>query len=130
MGEWTRLIRSFGNAMEGIAYTIKTQRNMQIHVGAATMVFLASWLLEIPWNEVLLVFFSIFLVLILEMVNTAIEATVDLVTDQYHPLAKVAKDVAAGAVLLAAVLSILVGFYVFLEPLLQVIRTIGGSFNG
>ena len=126
MGEWTRLIRSFRYAMEGIAYTIKTQRNMQIHVGAATLVLLASWLLDIPWKEVLLVFFSIFLVLILEMVNTAIEATVDLVTDQDHPLAKVAKDVAAGAVLLAAVLSVIVGAYVFLGPILELLKRAGG----
>ncbi|RXT14838.1 diacylglycerol kinase [Ammoniphilus sp. CFH 90114] len=122
MGEMGRLVRSFGYAIEGIIYTIKTQRNMQIHVGVAIMVLLASWLLNISWDHVLLVFFSIFLVLILEMVNTAVEATVDLVTPEYHPLAKVAKDVAAGAVLLAAILSLIVGCYVFGGPLLQVLH--------
>lgn len=122
MGEWKRLIRSFGYAVDGIAYTIKTQRNMQIHVGAALLVLLASWLLQITWNRVLLVFFSIFLVLILEIVNTAIETTVDLVTAEFHPLAKIAKDAAAGAVLMAALLSLIVGIYVFADPLLEALH--------
>ncbi|MBP1930533.1 diacylglycerol kinase [Ammoniphilus resinae] len=117
-----RLIRSFGHAIEGIVYTVKTQRNMQIHIGAALLVLFMGWLLQISWSDVLLVFFSIFLVFILEMVNTAIEATVDLVTGEFHPLAKTAKDVAAGAVLLAAILAVIVGFYVFLEPLLVLLN--------
>lgn len=122
MGEMKRLVRSFGYALEGIAYTIKTQRNMQIHVGAAILALGASWLLQVTWDRVLLVFFSIFLVLILEIVNTAIEATVDLVTAEFHPLAKIAKDAAAGAVLMAAILSFIVGIYVFSGPLLKVLN--------
>ncbi|MEW9667369.1 diacylglycerol kinase family protein [Ammoniphilus sp. 3BR4] len=122
MGEMKRLVRSFGYALEGIAYTIKTQRNMQIHVGAAILALGASWLLQVTWDRVLLVFFSIFLVLILEIVNTAIEATVDLVTAEFHPLAKIAKDAAAGAVLMAALLSFIVGIYVFSGPLLKVLN--------
>jgi len=117
-----RLIRSFGHAIDGIVYTVKTQRNMQIHIGAAMFTLLMGWLLQISWSDVLLVFFSIFLVFILEMVNTAIESTVDLVTGEYHPLAKTAKDVAAGAVLLAAILAVIVGIYVFLGPLLEFIN--------
>ncbi|RKD24008.1 diacylglycerol kinase [Ammoniphilus oxalaticus] len=124
MGELKRLLRSFGHAIEGIIYTIKTQRNMQIHVGVAFLALLLSWSLEIPWKHVLLVFFSILFVMILELVNTAIEATVDLITVEFHPLAKVAKDVAAGAVLLGAAWAVVVGFYVFFEPLMNVLRNL------
>lgn len=123
MGELKRLFRSIGHAIEGINYTLKTQRNMQIHVGVAVVALFLSWILDITWNHALLVFFSIFFVFILEIINTAIEATVDLVTTDYHPLAKVAKDTAAGAVLLAAVMAILVGIYVFLDPILQVLNS-------
>lgn len=122
MGEIKRLVRSFGYAFEGIAYTIKTQRNMQIHVGAALVTLFLTWSLDITWNHALLVFFSIFFVFILELVNTSIEAAVDLVTRDFHPLAKVAKDVAAGAVLLGALFAFLVGVYVFSEPILRVLN--------
>jgi diacylglycerol kinase len=120
--EWIRLVRSFGHAMSGIIYTLKTQRNMQIHAVISGLVLIAGWILHLTWGRVLLVFFSIFLMFILEMVNTAIEATVDLVTREIHPLAKIAKDVAAGAVLLAALFSVIVGIYVFYEPLRQFIH--------
>ncbi|MED0679734.1 diacylglycerol kinase family protein [Aneurinibacillus thermoaerophilus] len=121
--EWQRLKRSLGHATRGICYTVKTQRNMQIHVVMALLVLFLGWFLAVPKGDVLLVFFSVFLVLILETVNTAIEKTVDLVVgEKRHPLAKVAKDAAAGAVLFAAILSILVGVYVFFEPLWQFIQ--------
>lgn len=116
-------MNSFGYATSGIRNTVRTQRNMQIHVTMALLVLLLGWFLSIPKGDVLLVFFSVFLVLILETVNTAIEKSVDLtVGDRCHPLAKAAKDAAAGAVLLSAILSVLVGVYVFLEPLLQFIQ--------
>lgn len=96
---------------------------MQIHVTVALLVLLLGWFLAIPKGDVLLVFFSVFLVLILETVNTAIEKAVDLtIGDKFHPLAKSAKDAAAGAVLFGALLSVLVGIYVFLEPLWQFIQ--------
>jgi diacylglycerol kinase len=122
MGEIKRLVQSFGHAIDGIVFTVKTQRNMQIHVGAASLAILAGWLLRIPWSDVLLVFFSIFFVFVLEMVNTAIEATIDLVTAEYHPLAKIAKDVASGAVLLGAVFSLIVGGYVYIPQIYTLIR--------
>jgi diacylglycerol kinase len=116
-------MRSFGYAICGIRDTVKTQRNMQIHVIMAMLVLLLEWVLPISKGEVLLVFFSVFLVLILETVNTAIEKNVDLVVGETrHPLAKAAKDAAAGAVLLAAILSVFVGIYVFAEPLWQFIQ--------
>jgi diacylglycerol kinase len=121
--EWRRFIQSVSYAVSGIRYTVKTQRNMQIHVTVALLVLLLGWFLAIPKGDVLLVFFSVFLVLILEMVNTAIEKTVDLIVgDTFHPLAKAAKDTAAGAVWLSAILSVMVGIYVFLDPLWRFVK--------
>ncbi|MED1783018.1 diacylglycerol kinase family protein [Brevibacillus fortis] len=119
MKEWRRLTRSFTYALQGISYTVRTQRNMQIHVAAAIMVLAAAWWLQIPRSDVLLVLFSIGLVTSLELVNTAIEAVVDLASPEWHAKAKIAKDVGAGAVLVAAILSFIVGVLVFGQPLLQ-----------
>lgn len=119
MKEWRRLVRSFSYALRGIVYTVKTQRNMQIHVAAATLVLAAAWWLQIPRSDVLLVFFSIGLVFSLELMNTAVEAAVDLASPEWHAKAKIAKDASAGAVLVAAILSVGIGIIVFGPPLLD-----------
>lgn len=115
--EWHRFVRSFSCAIEGIAYTVKTQRNMQIHLVAAVLALVASWWLDISRNDILLVFFAIALVFALEIVNTAIEAAVDIASPDWHAKAKIAKDAAAGAVLVAACLAVLIGIAVFGPPL-------------
>ncbi|EST56386.1 diacylglycerol kinase [Brevibacillus panacihumi W25] len=119
MKEWRRLARSFGYAIEGIVQTVKTQRNMQIHLVAAILALAAAWWLEIDRVEWIWVLIAITLVLVMELVNTAIEAVVDLVTPDWHAKAKVAKDAAAGAVLAAAILSIAIGIAVFGPPLYE-----------
>ncbi|WJQ83655.1 diacylglycerol kinase family protein [Brevibacillus brevis] len=119
MKEWRRLTRSFTYALQGIFYTVRTQRNMQIHVAAAIVVLAAAWWLQTPRSDVLLVLFSIGLVFSLELVNTSIEAVVDLASPEWHTKAKIAKDVGAGAVLVAAILSFIIGVIVFGQPLLQ-----------
>ncbi|MFD2369706.1 diacylglycerol kinase family protein [Brevibacillus sp. GCM10020057] len=119
MKEWDRLVRSFSYALQGIVHTVKTQRNMQIHVAAAVIVLAAAWWLHIPRSDVLLVFFSIALVIALELVNTAIEAAVDLASPEWHGTAKIAKDASAGAVLVAAVVSAVIGVMIFGPPLYQ-----------
>lgn len=115
--EWRRLVSSFSYALQGIAHTVKTQQNMQIHVAFAVLALAAAWWLRIPRGDVLLVFFSIGLVLALELVNTALEAAVDLASPDWHAKAKTAKDACAGAVLVAAVLSVVIGVAVFGPPL-------------
>ncbi|WNC16881.1 diacylglycerol kinase family protein [Brevibacillus brevis] len=117
MKEWRRLVRSFSYAWQGIVHTVKTQRNMQIHVAAAVVVLAAAWWLHIPRSDVLLVFFSIALVFSLELVNTAVEAVVDLASPQWHAKAKAAKDASAGAVLIAALTSVAIGLAIFGPPL-------------
>ncbi|QRG70540.1 diacylglycerol kinase family protein [Brevibacillus choshinensis] len=119
MKEWDRFVRSLSYAIQGIVYTVKTQRNMQIHVAAALIVLAAAWWLQIPRSDVLLVFFSIALVIALELVNTAVEAAVDLASPDWHSKAKIAKDASAGAVLIAALVSVVIGVMIFGPPLYQ-----------
>ncbi len=114
-----KLVKSFYFAISGICYAIKTQRNMKIHTLALILVVaLGLWLdlSRIEWSIVLLI---VGLVIISEMLNTAMEALVDLETQEYHPLAKTAKDVAAGAVLLASIISIIIGVLIFWPKILD-----------
>lgn len=107
------LIDSLNYAIEGIIYSLKTQRNMKIHFLVAIVVLGASLFFDLTRMEVLILFLTISVVIIAEMINTAIEATIDLITDKYHVFAKIAKNVAAGAVLIAAINSIIVGYLIF-----------------
>ena len=91
------LYKSFGYAFEGIGTCIKKERNMKIHCAAAILVVIAGVILKIS-----------------SLVNTAVEAVVDLVTEERKPLAKIAKDTAAGAVLIAAIMAAIAGIIIFL----------------
>lgn len=112
-----KLLDSINYAIDGIIHTLKTQRNMKIHFIAAFCVLFLSLFLKISKLEVLILFFTISLVIITEMINTSIEATIDLITDKYHELAKIAKNVAAGAVLMASLNAIIVGYIIFFDRL-------------
>lgn len=111
------LYRSFGYAFEGIRTCIRSERNMKIHCTAAVLVVIFGIWLKISVTEwcICLVLFG--LVMGLEMVNTAVESAVDLVTKERRPLAKKAKDTAAGAVLVAAIMAAVVGCIIFLPKL-------------
>ena len=117
----TPLYKSFGYAFEGIFDCIRNERNMKIHCAAAALVSAAGIWLGISRMEwcVCLILFG--LILGLEMVNTAIEAVTDLVSEEYHPLAKKAKDTAAGAVLIAAIAAGVIGVIIFLPRLLEIL---------
>lgn len=108
-----RLLDSFGFALDGIIYCIKTQRNMRIHAVAALSIIILSLTSSLTRTDIIMLSFAVSLVLICEMINTAIEKSIDLFTDKYHPLAKIAKDVAAGAVFIAALNSVFIGYLVF-----------------
>lgn len=107
------LLDSFNYAFDGVVYAFKTQRNMRFHFLATAIVLLLSLFFKLQKWEILILFLAIAFVIIAEMVNTAIEATVDLFTQEYHPKAAIAKNVAAGAVLVAAVAAILIGYIIF-----------------
>ena len=107
-----KLIESFKYALEGIEYCLKTQRNMRLHLVIAAVVVAVCIFLQISSLEFILVIISISLVFICELINTAVEKAVDTATKEYDPVAKIAKDVAAGAVLVAAINSVAVGILI------------------
>ncbi len=110
--EWTKFIAGFGYAFNGLWYALRTQRNARVHIAVATLAILASILFRISTVEFAMIFVAITGVFVAEMFNTVIEICVDLASPTYHPLAKIAKDVAAGAVLLNAMLSVVIGLFV------------------
>lgn len=115
------IYKSFGYAFEGIFTCIRQERNMKIHCCAAVVVVVLGLLLGLSATEwcICLVLFG--LVMALELVNTAVEAVVDLVTKERKPLAKVAKDTAAGAVLIAAIMAAIAGCIIFLPKIVEII---------
>ena len=111
------LVASFGYALSGLWYAIRTQLNMRIHLSVTVVVLALGLYVRLDWTQWAVLALTIGAVLIAEMFNTVAEAALDAATPHYHPLVKVAKDVAAGAVLLIALLSILVGLLVLGPPL-------------
>ena len=106
------LIASFGFALEGIVHAFRTQRNFKVHVGVTLAVILAGVLLGISVEQWAILALAIALVLQAELVNTALEAVVDHVAPEFHALAKVAKDCAAGAVFICAIIAVIVGLLI------------------
>lgn len=114
-------LRSFVYAGNGLWEALRTQRNMRVHLAAALLAVLLGVLLHITPVEFAVVFLAIGGVLVAEMINTVAEAVVDLATQAYHPLARMAKDIAAGAVLLSAIIAVIVAFFIYLPPLLHLL---------
>ena len=107
------LVESFNFAFERIIHVLRTQRNMRIHFGVATAVLVAALATGVSKLELIALLISITFVLIAEMINTAIEGAIDVATTSFDPMAKLAKDIAAGAVLIATVNAVAVGYLVF-----------------
>ncbi len=106
-------IEAWYNAINGIIYTATTQRNFRIQLVLAVIVLALSLFYGLNTTEFLCLVFALFFVIFAEMLNTAIETVVDLFVDVYHPKAKIAKDVAAGAVVLSACNALIVGYFIF-----------------
>ncbi len=119
-----RLRDSFKYALDGFLYAFRTQRNMKIHTATAVAVIVLGNLLSVSRSDMGLLLFSIGLVLALEMINTAIETIVDMITEEFHPKALIAKNVAAGAVFVAALTAAAIGIYVFYRPAVECIRNL------
>lgn len=111
------IISSFNYAVSGIISAIKTEKNMKIHYSIALLAIFLSLFFNFTRVEFLLLLFAISLVFVAEMLNTALEKVVDLITQDYHPLARLTKDIAAGAVLIAALNSLVVGYLLFFDRL-------------
>jgi len=112
------LIESFRHAFAGLAHALRTQRNARIHVLVAVAVILLGVALGIESIKWAMILLTIGFVFVAELFNTVVEAVIDLVTEEYRPLAKTAKDVAAGAVLIAAVTAVIVGVLLLGTPLM------------
>lgn len=112
-----KLVDSFNYALEGIIYAVRTQQNIRIDLVAAIMILTLCFFTNLTRVELLIITITITMVISAELMNTAVEATIDLTSNYYHPLAKIAKDVAAGAVVVTAVNAVIVGFVIFWDKL-------------
>lgn len=112
-------LNSFHHAWDGLRYVVRTQRNARIHLTALTLAVGLGMVVGLSRLEWVMLALVIGAVLVAEWFNTAIEATIDLITVQYHPLAKVAKDAAAAGVLVTALVAIVVGILILGVPLWQ-----------
>lgn len=110
---------SFKHALDGVIYTVKTQPNFRIHLVAALTAIVSGLYFGISTTEWSIIIFIIGLVLIAEMINTSIESVVDLHTEKFHELAKTAKDVSAGMVLVTAIMAVITGVLIFIPYLLN-----------
>ncbi len=117
-----RLLRAFTYAIQGLWYAVKTEKNFQIHLIAALVVSACGFAFKLNKVEWLFILLCIFGMLSLELLNSAIEKTVDLVTDEIRPLAKQAKDLAAGAVLVYAVMTVVIGLLIFIPKIMVLLR--------
>jgi len=121
-GAWRRshnLPTSFRYAAQGILYGVTTQRNFRIHLFIGALVFVFGIVLNLSFNQLAVLVLTVTAVLVLELLNTAIESVVDLaIGNRFHPLARIAKDCSAAAVLVASISSLVIAFLLILPPLL------------
>ncbi len=118
-GKRESLIKSFGYAFSGIVHTYQTERNIRIHSGVTFFVIIFGFFMKLSRIEWSIICLTIGITFSLELVNTALERVVDLVTTEHQPLAKFAKDVAAGAVLLFSGISVIIGILIFAPYIMQ-----------
>jgi len=109
-----RHLSSYRFAVSGVVKALRTQSNIRIHLAATALVLLAAWWFKITRTELILVLLCIGLVIMAELLNTAIEVTLDYLAKEHHVAVEVAKDVAAGSVLIASVIAAIVGLMIFL----------------
>ncbi len=113
--EMKGLRHSFRYAIAGFFYCVNNERNMRIHLSVCAMLTVFSYYYGLSSSEFILFWIICGLVMVMEMINTAVEALVDLASPAYHRLARIAKDISAGAVLLMAVVAVGVGIYLYLD---------------
>lgn len=119
-GRKTTLLQSFNYAFQGLVYAVRFQRNMRVHLAIGVVVLVASIFLNLSRLELVAVVFAITFVLAMELLNSAVEKVVDIATTELDPLAKAAKDLAAGAVLVAAMNALVVAYLVLADRLAHI----------
>ncbi|NLO38079.1 MAG: diacylglycerol kinase family protein [Ruminiclostridium sp.] len=120
------LLKSFQFAFQGLKAAFVGEKNFRIHCMAVVLVVICGAVLGISTEKWVLLVLTIAFVLVCELFNTVAETLVDMITQEYSPQAKKAKDLAAGAVLLSAITAVLVGAFIFIEPALAWLKTIFG----
>ena len=118
----SKFVESVGHALDGIEYTVDHERNFKIEILFAIIVTVTSFILKVSLMEWTILVLVIGMILALEMINTAIERCVDLVTKDYRELAKIAKDVSAGAVFVMSIFSVVIGIIIFLPKIIELIN--------
>lgn len=121
MKKAANLLESVRFAAAGFAHCFRRERNFRIHLTVAVFAVILALLLKISWSEFTVLLLLIALVIFSEMVNTAVENIMDLITPDYHPLAKVIKDVAAGAVLFICSVAVVIGVIIFAPYLIHLL---------
>ena len=116
-----KFLNSFTYPIKGLKYAYRNEQNVAVDVGVAILVTIAGFLFKVSISEWALLALTIGMVISLELINTAIEAVVDLVTEEYHPLAKVAKDTSAAAVFVCAIAASIVGLIIFLPKVINLV---------
>ena len=114
---------SVKNCLDGISYVTKSEKNFKREIALGIIALLLSYILKIDKIEFIIVLTMICLVLTTEIINTAIERAVDLVTKEYHELARIAKDVSAGSVLVTSIFALIIGIIIFIP---KIITLLGG----
>lgn len=112
----------FRFAWNGIIKAVQNERNLRFHFAAAILALGVAYILPLTTTERAIIFLVVAMVITLELVNTAIEAVVDLVSPEHHELAAYAKDAAAGAVLVGAIFAVIIGLIIFLPPIITMIQ--------
>lgn len=116
-----RIISSINNSWNGLKAAYKSEQSMYIHLTATIILLLFSFLLEISTTEWLIIIAIIGLTLVVELLNTAIESTVDLVTKEFHPLAKIAKDTASAAEFILTITSAIISLMIFIPKIMELL---------
>lgn len=114
---------SVKNCLDGISYVTKSEKNFKREIALGIIALILSYILKIDKIEFIIILTMICLVLTAEIINTAIERTVDLVTKEYHELARIAKDVSAGSVLVTSTFALIIGIIIFMP---KIITLLGG----
>lgn len=113
------LLKSFGYSVEGVLHALKHNRNLRIAFTLGAIVLVLGWYLQVNSYEMVILVITVFMVIAAEMINTALEEMVNLITSEHKEEAKIAKDVAAGMVLVAAIGAVIVGVIIFSPYLLK-----------
>ena len=116
-----KFVHSFSYPIKGLRYAYRNEQNLVVDFGIALIVIIASFIFKVSLIEASILALTIGLVIAFELMNTALEAAVDLVTEEYHPLAKVAKDTSAACVFVMAVSASIVGVIIFLPKVIDVL---------